>query len=85
MSRIVHFEIHASDPERAIDFYTSVFGWNFHQWEGGDADYWLIMTGPDEEPGINGGLSRRRGDPPEDFAAINSYTCVVQVRTLTRP
>ena len=36
-----------------------VFGWEFHQWEGGDANYWLIVTGPDEEPGINGGLVKR--------------------------
>ena len=82
MSRIVHFEIHASDPQRAIAFYTNVFGWRFHQWEGAGEDYWLIMTGPDEEPGIDGGLARRRGDPPEDNAAVNCYTCVVQVTDL---
>ena len=82
MSRIVHFEIHANDPQRAIAFYTNVFGWQFHQWDGGDEDYWLIMTGPDEEPGIDGGLARRRGDPPEDNAAVNCYTCVVQVTDL---
>ena len=82
MSRIVHFEIHASDPQRAIAFYTNVFGWQFHQWEGTGEDYWLIMTGPDEEPGIDGGLARRRGDPPEDNAAVNCYTCVVQVTDL---
>ena len=82
MSRIVHFEIHASEPQRAIAFYTNVFGWQFHKWESDDTDYWLIMTGPDEEPGINGGLSRRRGDPPEEHAAVNCYTCVVQVTDL---
>lgn len=82
MSRIVHFEIQASDPQRAITFYTNVFGWQFHKWEGGDVDYWLIMTGSDEEPGINGGLGARRGDPPEENAAVNCYTCVVQVTDL---
>ena len=29
MPRVVHFEIHADDPERAINFYKSVFGWEF--------------------------------------------------------
>ena len=82
MSRIVHFEIQASDPQRAIAFYSGVFGWEFHQWEGGDEDYWLIMTGPEDEPGINGGLARRRGDPPEENASVNCYTCVVQVTDL---
>lgn len=82
MSRIVHFEIHASDPQRAIAFYTNVFGWQFHKWESDETDYWLIMTGPEDEPGINGGLSERRGDPPEENAAVNCYTCVVQVTEL---
>ena len=33
MPRVVHFEIHADDPERAIRFYHSVFGWNFTPFE----------------------------------------------------
>jgi uncharacterized protein len=32
MSRVVHFEIHAEDPQRAINFYANVFGWQFSQW-----------------------------------------------------
>jgi predicted enzyme related to lactoylglutathione lyase len=27
MSRVVHFEIHAAEPERAVRFYTGLFGW----------------------------------------------------------
>ena len=27
MSRVVHFEIPADDPERAVEFYKKVFGW----------------------------------------------------------
>ncbi len=61
MSRIVHFEIPADDPERAIQFYESVFGWRIEKWEG-PIEYWLIMTGPEDEPGIDGGLARRE-DP----------------------
>ena len=82
MSRVVHFEIHASDPERAIGFYAGVFGWEFYQWEGGNAEYWLIKTGPEEEAGIDGGLIRRQGDPPEENAAVNCYTCVMEVEDL---
>jgi predicted enzyme related to lactoylglutathione lyase len=29
MSRVVHFEIHAEKPERAIAFYAALFGWRF--------------------------------------------------------
>ena len=61
MSRVVHFEIPADDPERAIQFYESVFGWRIEKWEG-SIEYWLIMTGPEDEPGIDGGLARRE-DP----------------------
>src|SRR5437016_5397789 len=29
MSRVIHFEIHAENPERAVAFYRSLFGWEF--------------------------------------------------------
>jgi predicted enzyme related to lactoylglutathione lyase len=58
MARVVHFEINADDPERAVKFYQDVFGWEITKWEG-PTEYWLITTGPDEEPGINGGLMKR--------------------------
>jgi predicted enzyme related to lactoylglutathione lyase len=59
MPRVVHFELGADDPERAAAFYTSVFDWKFEKWQG-PMDYWLIMTGKEGEPGIDGGLGRRQ-------------------------
>lgn len=32
MPRPVHFEIHADDTDRAIAFYTALFGWEFKRW-----------------------------------------------------
>ncbi|MCB2201469.1 VOC family protein [bacterium] len=61
MSRVVHFEIHVDDTGRAGKFYADVFGWRFQKWDG-PQDYWLISTGPEEQPGINGGMMKRR-DP----------------------
>ncbi len=58
MSRVIHFEIPADDPARASKFYAKVFGWKFQKWEG-PMEYWLVQTGPDSEPGIDGGLMRR--------------------------
>lgn len=58
MSRVVHFEVPADDPERSIKFYESVFGWTIEKWDG-PIEYWLIMTGNEDEPGIDGGLGRR--------------------------
>jgi predicted enzyme related to lactoylglutathione lyase len=63
MPRPIHFEIPAEDPARAIRFYETVFGWRFQHWPG-PQDYWLIQTGEDGEPGINGGLLPRR-DPAQ--------------------
>lgn len=57
MPRLCHFEILASDPERAIAFYTAVFDWQFHK-AGGPDDYWSIRTGLKQENGISGGLLR---------------------------
>ncbi|HEU4710443.1 MAG TPA: VOC family protein [Pyrinomonadaceae bacterium] len=76
MSRVTHFEIHASDPERAVNFYQTVLGWQFHKWEG-PMPYWLITTGPDDQPGINGGLTQRRGEL--DGQAVIAYVCTVNV------
>ncbi|MEM5776612.1 MAG: VOC family protein [Anaerolineaceae bacterium] len=58
MPRVVHFEIHADEPERAMQFYANVFGWKFDKWDGPN-DYWLTTTGPDAEPGINGAIQKR--------------------------
>ena len=57
MPRVVHFELPAENPERAIDFYTKVFGWTIKKWDG-PMDYWLVMTGPDDQPGIHGAIMR---------------------------
>ena len=76
MPRVIHFEIHAEDPERAVEFYRGVFGWELVKWEG-TQDYWLITTGPDGEPGINGGLMRRQGEI--DGQAVIAYVCTVDV------
>ena len=76
MPRIVHFEIHADDPERAIGFYTALFGWEFSRW--GEMDYWLIRTG-EGTPGIDGGLTRRHGPPPSEGQAVTSYVCTTDV------
>lgn len=70
MPRPVHFEIPADKPERAIDFYSTVFGWKFQKWPG-PMDYWLITTGEASEPGINGGLLQRR-DPAQP--CVNTVT-----------
>ena len=80
---VVHFEIHATDPQRAIDFYSGLFGWEFTQF--GDTPYWTIDTGEGaigvDTPGtgINGGLTLREGPRPEAGAPVNGCNIVVGV------
>jgi uncharacterized protein len=80
MSRVMHFEIHAENPERAIGFYKAVFGWEFTLWDGGPMDYWMIKTGEDGTPGINGGMLRRHG--VIDGTAVTAYVCTIGVSNL---
>ncbi len=42
MSRVIHFEIQAENPEHAMTFYETLFGWKFTQW--GDVKYWVVAT-----------------------------------------
>jgi uncharacterized protein len=63
MPRVVHFEIAVDNPERAVQFYTKVFGWKVEKWPG-PMDYWLVTTGQAPEPGIDGALLPR-GSYPE--------------------
>jgi len=57
MSRVVHFDINAKEPDRAINFYETIFNWKFTKWEG-PIEYWMIKTGQESEPGIDGGMSK---------------------------
>ncbi len=58
MPKVIHFELGVDDPKRAIKFYEDVFGWKIDKWEG-PLDYWLVTTGDESQPGINGALMRR--------------------------
>jgi uncharacterized protein len=82
---VVHFEIHASDPQRLIDFYSQLLGWGFTQF--GEMPYWSIATGEGSignvagtaGHGINGGLTQRRGPRPELGAPVTGCNIVVGV------
>jgi predicted enzyme related to lactoylglutathione lyase len=75
MGRVVHFEVQVDQPQRAMDFYRKVFDWEFERW--GQSEFWLIRTGPSDEPGINGALLRRRGS--NEGGAMTAYVCTIDV------
>jgi predicted enzyme related to lactoylglutathione lyase len=82
---VVHFEIHASDPQRLIDFYGELLDWKFSQF--GDVPYWTIETGEgaignvagSAGHGINGGLLQRRGPMPELGGPVAGCNIVIGV------
>jgi len=79
-NRVSHFEIHADDLERCAKFYTDVFGWEIKKWDSPEMEYWMVMTGGQEEPGgINGGMVRRGGTKPPSGQGMNGYCCTVVV------
>ncbi|MEI6136599.1 MAG: VOC family protein [Chloroflexota bacterium] len=80
MPRVVHFDVHAEDPERAMRFYSEVLGWSFQPYM---SDYWGIITGEDGTSsgmnGINGGLTKRQGPPPTLGQPLSAFPCTVDV------
>ena len=79
MARVVHFEIHADEPDRAIKFYETSLEWQFVKWDG-PGEYWLITTGSLDQPGINGGLMRRQVSLSGD--GVKAFVCTVQVESI---
>jgi predicted enzyme related to lactoylglutathione lyase len=61
MPRVIHFDIGVVDTDRAIAFYKRVFAWKISK-ASRPLDYWLIQTGANEEPGIDGGIALRTAD-----------------------
>lgn len=80
MPRVIHFEISADDPQRAADFYSKIFGWEIKKWPG-PQEYWLVTTGPNNKPGINGGLFKRQGPVGHvntiDVPSVDDFTAKV--------
>lgn len=84
---VVHFEIHGSDPQKLIDFYSELLGWTFTSYGDDEQPYWVIDTGEGSIGnaaaqaglGINGGLALREGPRPEAGAPVNGCNIVIGV------
>jgi len=75
MPRPIHFEIHASNPEKVVAFYVQTFGWTINHIP--QMDYWVIDTGAGD--GINGGLMKRHGPKPFENNPVNAFVCSIGV------
>ncbi|MUT64851.1 VOC family protein [Paenibacillus sp. NEAU-GSW1] len=80
MGRIIHFEVHVDDMERAKKFYGDVFDWTFEDWsEYAGVPYFGAVTGDANEPGINGALMKRMGASPQSGQAMNGFVCTMGI------
>lgn len=87
MSKVVHFEIAADEPEKLAKFYIDSFGWKIEEWkQPGVIDeahrYWMIKAGPKEEMGIGGGMYKRQ--KPLVKGGPNAYVCSVYVEDIEK-
>jgi uncharacterized protein len=74
-NRVVHFEVEATDPERAKAFYSQAFGWQMQQMGEDMGNYVVVITGDPKEPGgINGGIYKSQA-----AKELNAYSCVIAV------
>ncbi|HET9826701.1 MAG TPA: VOC family protein [Chitinophagaceae bacterium] len=56
-SRVIHFEIPASDPNAVVKFFQDTFGWKIERYS--DQPYWLCTTGKGDEAGIDGAIMQK--------------------------
>lgn len=64
-------------------FYSDVFGWQISDMGPQMGNYRVVNTGEDKVgtayPGINGGLTPRRGALPASDQPVNAYVCTIGV------
>jgi len=68
-NNLASFAIHADDVNRARAFYEAVFGWVFEPW--GPPDFYLIHTGDESSPGIQGLMHKR--SVPRTGTGLNEF------------
>ncbi len=70
-----HFAIECDDVERARAFYEAVFGWEIRPW--GPPNYYHIVTGTPDHPGILGDLRERHHKL--SGTGTSGYICTISV------
>jgi uncharacterized protein len=74
-NNLASFAIHAGDVQRCRSFYEAVFGWRFEPW--GPPGFYLIHTGDNAKPGIQGLLHQRM--EPRGDGGPNCFECTISV------
>ena len=82
MARVIHFEIPVDDADRAVAFYKKVFGWKIEKWDG-PMDYWMVNTGDEKSPGINGAIMKR-GDVKSTTNTLGVESLEASIAAVTK-
>ncbi len=79
MNTIGYFEIQADDPQKAVTFYSEIFGWKFVRDDMIPVEYYRI-----EGAGPYGGLLKRPAPVPSSQSGTNAYVCSIQVENFDK-
>ncbi|HSX47386.1 MAG TPA: VOC family protein [Patescibacteria group bacterium] len=74
MNNPLYFEIQADDIDVLVNFYSSVFDWQFVKQNGLPIDYYSIKT-----EGIDGGLLKRPAAKPKEQSGTNAAVISMEV------
>ena len=77
-NNLASFAIHVDDVDRARRFYEAVFSWRFEPW--GPPGFYLIHTGDEADPGIQGLMHRRQ--EPRGVGGLNGVEATFKVDDL---
>ena len=72
------FGITVDDVPRARRFYEQVFAWRFEPW--GPPDFYLIHTGDEKDPGVQGLMHKRR--EPVNGTGMTGFECTIEVQNI---
>ena len=74
MNSVGYFEIQSSNPEREVDFYGNIFGWNFIREYNVPIEYYRIETNA-----ISGGLLERPAQTPPSDCGTNAFVYSIMI------
>ena len=78
-ANLASFALHVDDVDAARAFYAAVFGWTFEPW--GPPGFYLIRTGDDASPGIQGIIHARQA--PRTGTGLNGVEPTFAVGDVT--
>lgn len=76
MNTVNYFEIQADDPEKLVQFYHEVFGWQGTRDESIPIEYYRLKT-----DGMWGAILKRPAQRPTSEQGTNAYVCSIQVES----